>query len=86
METATRMPAVGLLTEKEAAAFLGMKRGSLANQRSRGVGIPYVQLGSGPRPRVRYSVADIQKYVDQGRRFPSVRENMENGNGDHSKK
>lgn len=51
-----------VLNDRQAAAFLGVSPGTLANWRSQGtVGVPYVRLGRA----VRYRVRDLQAFLDR---------------------
>jgi|Deesub1362B_J571_1020462.scaffolds.fasta_scaffold58691_1 predicted site-specific integrase-resolvase len=56
-----------LLTEKEAAEFLGIARGTLANYRSAGKGPPYVKIEG----TIRYRKADLEAYIEAHRVDPS---------------
>ena len=52
-----------LLTEIEVSGLLRIPLQTLRNQRSRGVGLPYLKLGRS----VRYSENDISKYLESKR-------------------
>ena len=60
-----------LLTTLEAAERLNVPDGTLRQWRGLGVGPAYHKIGRG----VRYAVADLEQWVRQSRRVPSVREN-----------
>ena len=77
---------ITLLNTREVSARTGIPMQTLCNWRIRGIGIPYIKLGEGPKARVKYSVTDIREYVEQRRRYPSVRENMEADLGVSSKR
>ena len=53
-----------LLTEREAADFLGVSARCLQDKRLRGGGCPYVKIGR----LVRYRMEDITTFVEAGRR------------------
>jgi excisionase family DNA binding protein len=49
-----------VLNDRQAAAFLGVSPGTLANWRSQGtVGVPYLRLGRA----VRYRRSDLERYL-----------------------
>lgn len=50
-----------LLTAKEVADHVGISTESLAQDRFRGEGIPYVKIGS----RVRYRLSSLLAYLDE---------------------
>jgi predicted DNA-binding transcriptional regulator AlpA len=53
------------LSEEEAAAYLGMAPGTLANKRLQGrVEIPYFRTGDGPRSPVRYRQKDLDAWIE----------------------
>jgi hypothetical protein len=56
-----------LLRTKEAAKKLGKAESSLAGERSRGEGCPFIKLGG----NVFYRLGDIRDYI-KGQRFTSV--------------
>lgn len=58
-----------LMDDTEAARFLGMGRRTLQNWRVLGGGPPFLRLGRS----IRYSLSDLQKYLD-ARRFRSTTE------------
>jgi DNA-binding CsgD family transcriptional regulator len=62
-----------LLTSLEVARLLSVPEGTLRQWRCLGVGPAYHKIGRG----VRYTERDIDAYVSQSRRVPSVRENTE---------
>jgi hypothetical protein len=51
------------LTEREAAARLGVSEHTLRAWRVAGRGPAYYRIGAGPRPRVRYTAADLDAWV-----------------------
>ncbi len=57
-------PHKNYLTEAEAAEYLELKKGTLANWRAKGVGPAYSRLGRA----VRYSPEDLEKFAND-RRF-----------------
>lgn len=59
-----------LLNEKEVSRILGTPAGTLRRWRCIGEGPVFIKLGSGPKAAVRYHPLDIEKYCDDGRRFP----------------
>lgn len=59
----------GLLTTKEAAAFLGQKPSTLRNWRCSRIGPPFIVLS--PR-NVKYSREDLERYVAARRMEPFV--------------
>lgn len=54
-----------LLTENEVAKVLNVSRNFLAQGRMRGCGVPYIKLG---KKSVRYSISDVQKYIEANTR------------------
>ncbi len=48
------------LTDRQVEELTGIKRQTLANQRFRGVGIPYCKVGA----CVRYSLKTVLEYMD----------------------
>jgi hypothetical protein len=68
------LPADGLLTAEEAAAYLRTSPHTLEGWRTRpGVrnGPAYVRLGAGPRGPVRYVVQDVREWL-RSRREPGA--------------
>ncbi|MDX1881861.1 helix-turn-helix domain-containing protein [Mycolicibacterium sp. 120270] len=57
--TTAAAPAPEYLDEKQTAAKIGIKPGSLRADRHRGVGLPYVRIAH----RIRYRVADVEAYL-----------------------
>lgn len=55
-----------LLNEREVAEFLGYHVQTLRNQRSAGVGPPYIKINRS----VRYQLDDIQAYLSERRVTP----------------
>jgi hypothetical protein len=62
-----------LLTERQVSAMTATAMGTLRRWRCVGDGPPFIKFGSGPKARVKYDAVDIRKYVEAGRRFPSIR-------------
>ena len=62
-----------LLTTKKAAEILSTPEGTLRYWRKTGVGPRWVKLEGS----IRYDLADVLTYINQRRRTPSVRANME---------
>lgn len=58
-----------LLTPQQVETLTGRKRNTLAIDRMRGRGIPYVKVG--PRA-VRYHVRDIEKYIGRALELDSI--------------
>lgn len=58
----------GLKDEKFAANFLGVKQSTIQKMRHFGHGPKFIRLGR----TIRYSLEDLQKYVDQRRVDPAV--------------
>lgn len=57
------------LTTAEAAPYChGVKPGTLEKWRKAGRGPAYIAYGNGPRPRVRYLVADLKTWIKDGER------------------
>lgn len=61
------------LSTHEAAVHLGLKDQTLRAWRLRGVGPPYHRLGSHPRARCIYKLADLEAWLAE-RRFSSTAE------------
>lgn len=57
--TATAAVAPEYLDEKQTAAKVGVKPGSLRADRHRGVGLPYVRIAH----RIRYRLTDVEAYL-----------------------
>jgi hypothetical protein len=58
-----------LLTEAEAAAFLGLTASALKKRRLDGRPLlPFYPLHDGPRAPIRYKPADVYQYIDSRRR------------------
>jgi len=55
------MNRIRYISEKEVAQMLDCSLQTLRNDRSRGVGLPYVKLGRS----VRYSLNDVIEYVEK---------------------
>jgi Helix-turn-helix domain len=62
-----------LLAERAAAALLGVAPATLRSWRCRGIGPDYIKMGRGVRSPVRYNPVDIEEFIAQSRRIPSVR-------------
>jgi hypothetical protein len=58
-----------LLNEREVSKILGTPMGTLRRWRCAGEGPIFIKLGSGPKAAVRYHPLDIDRFVDEGRRF-----------------
>ena len=58
-----------LVDEKTAATMLSLSRKSLWTLRSRGV-LPYIQIGRGRRPLVRYALRDLEDWIEQQKSSP----------------
>lgn len=56
-----------VMTAEQLAPLLGVSVGALANDRCRGVGVPYVKHGK----RVRYLRADVARYLIEQRKTPA---------------
>ena len=61
-----------LLSETETSLYLGIPAGTLRRWRSVGMEIPYIKLGTGRNSTVRYDLRDIDRYIDERRRYPTV--------------
>lgn len=59
-----------LMTTEETAALVRMSPATLANQRSRGDGLPYVRLPGG---RIRYVRETVQQWLDENTVTPKSR-------------
>lgn len=55
------------LTAKDAAAYLGLSRQTLANWRLRGLGPAYSRLGGSGRPRIVYLIEDLDAFLRANR-------------------
>ena len=62
-----------LITDREAADRLGLSAATLRSWRCRGIGPAFIKMGSGSKAPVRYSEADLEQFIAQSRRVPSVR-------------
>jgi len=56
-----------VLTAEQVAPLLGMTASALAQDRFRGVGCPYIRMGS----KIRYLRADVAQYLIEGRVTPA---------------
>jgi hypothetical protein len=56
-----------LLNEREAADFLKLARETLRTWRSRGCGPKYIRLGEGKGSSIRYDLAELENFIDEGR-------------------
>lgn len=63
-----------LLDEYAAARLVGVSPVALKSERKRGSGPPYMHVGEGKRPAVRYRRDDLLKWVAGRRIDPSQRE------------
>lgn len=63
----------GLLNDAEAAECLGLSSSTMRSWRCRGIGPAYTKLGPGEKAPVRYSVADLEAFIAEGRHIPPVR-------------
>jgi predicted DNA-binding transcriptional regulator AlpA len=66
-----------LLTPKQAAQVLATPEGTLKRWRAEGRGPAWVKLEGS----VRYTLSDVQQYIESNRHLPSVRTFMEGKNG-----
>jgi hypothetical protein len=57
-----------LLNEREAADLLKLARETLRTWRSRGYGPKYIRLGEGKGSSIRYDLAELETFIDAGRR------------------
>lgn len=63
-----------MLTDVAAAELLGVSPATMRSWRCRGTGPSYLKLGRGIRAAVRYDRHDLDRFIDQSRQTPSVRE------------
>lgn len=56
-----------LLNEREAADFLKLARETLRTWRSRERGPKYIRLGEGKGSSIRYDLAELETFIDEGR-------------------
>ena len=71
MKIEKKMPS--LLSSKAVAEMLSIPEGTLRYWRNTGIGPAWLKLEG----TIRYDLADVLRYIDRGRRTPSVRANME---------
>lgn len=65
-------PPIEILTEQECAARLSVTRECLSRWR-RDKHLPFVAIGDGPKPRIRYVWDDVAAWLRaQGRNVPNV--------------
>lgn len=62
-----------LLNDNEAAIKLGVSPATLRSWRCRGIGPPFIKLGSSSNASVRYNPIDLDDFLRRGRHVPSVR-------------
>lgn len=67
------MNAAKLLNDAEAAAQLGVSPATLRSWRCRGIGPSFVKMGHGRKSPVRYHSIDLEQFIAESRRVPSVR-------------
>jgi hypothetical protein len=67
-----------LLTDAEAAGWLGVSPATLRSWRCRGIGPNFIKLGFGSKAPVRYDPDDIERFIVQCRQVPPVRAAQEN--------
>ena len=60
----TQPLARALLTTREAAEYLNVKPNTLDIWRMKGAGPRYVRLGTGTRQPIRYSIKDLDAYIE----------------------
>ena len=51
------------ITPDELTKLLKLSKNGLANMRARGEGPAYIKIGVGSRPRVRYLLEDVKKWI-----------------------
>ncbi len=59
-----------LITEKKLSELTGLALQTIRNQRHLRRGFPYYRLGNGKRAAIRYTIEDVQGYLDQRRIDP----------------
>ena len=64
-----------LLTPKAVFEMTSIPVGTLSRWRCIGIGPPYIKLGTGPKARIRYDLVDVLRFIEEGRRYPTVRAN-----------
>jgi phage terminase Nu1 subunit (DNA packaging protein) len=62
-----------LFNDSEAAAQLGVSPSTLRSWRCRGIGPSFVKMGRGRKSPVRYHSLDLEQFIAESRRVPSVR-------------
>lgn len=62
MFTSETLPASNLLNKREAARFLGVTSATI--ERLMRGGLPYIKLTPGPAGTVRFSLADLNDFVE----------------------
>jgi len=62
-----------LMTSKAVAELLSIPEGTIRYWRNTGIGPAWLKLEGS----IRYDLADVLRYIERGRRSPSVRANME---------
>lgn len=72
-ESRNQVKAPTLLKSKAVAEILSLPEGTLRYWRKIGVGPRWIKLEGS----IRYDLADVLRYIESGRRTPSVRANME---------
>jgi hypothetical protein len=62
-----------LFTTKELSALLKIPEQTLRQWRCAGLGPDYIKLGTGPKAAVRYTLRDVEDFIDQHRHTSAVR-------------
>ena len=68
---------ITLLNDNKTASRLGISPATLRSWRCRGIGPPYIKLGSSTNASVRYNPIDLDEFLRQRRHVPSVRAALE---------
>jgi predicted site-specific integrase-resolvase len=71
------MKSIQLMTAKHLSEILGIPEGTLRYWRNVGLGPAWHKLEGS----IRYAVADVEAYIENSRRIPSVRAFMEERHG-----
>ena len=60
------------MTERQLSELISVPVNTLQNWRVSGIGLPFIKMGPGRNAPVRYHIKDVEQFIQEHRRFPSV--------------